>query len=251
MKNYSARIFAILLLSALAHLLTFSTLAADNIRVLLIVGGHGFEAKPFQQLFQEMPGIHCETVSHTNAQRQAHDLFKPAAAATYDVIVCYDMWQKISEETKSDLKNLLKQGKGLVVLHHALANYQDWPEFARIAGGQYVLPKKGQKPGPKDSTYKHDVIFKVHIEDPSHPITQGLSDFEIHDETYGNLTVNADAHPLLSTDEPTSNKLIGWCKQYESSRVAAIQLGHDHLAYENPHFRQLLRQAIGWVAKAR
>jgi hypothetical protein len=39
--------------------------------------------------------------------------------------------------------------------------------------------------------------------------------------------------------------------QYRAARVACIQLGHDRFAYENPHYRQLVAQAIRWTAKSR
>ena len=37
-----------------------------------------------------------------------------------------------------------------------------------------------------------------------------------------------------------------------AASVAGIDVivgGHDHFAYENPNFRQILRQAIRWTAK--
>ena len=50
-----------------------------------------------------------------------------------------------------------------------------------------------------------------------------------------------ECHPLLTTDEPESNKVIAWAKTYEGARVVYMQFGHDHFAYENPSFQQILR----------
>ena len=36
--------------------------------------------------------------------------------------------------------------------------------------------------------------------------------------------------------------------RYGKSRVAFVQLGHDHFAYENPSYRKLVAQAIQWTA---
>ena len=77
---------------------------------------------------------------------------------------------------------------------------------------------------------------------------RGLSDFDTHDETYKWFDVAKEVHPLLTTDEPESNKIIGWAKNYEQARVFYMQSGHDHFAYENPNFQQILRQAIRWTA---
>jgi hypothetical protein len=87
------------------------------------------------------------------------------------------------------------------------------------------------------------------VADLQHPVTQGVSDFDIHDETYGGFEVGAASHALLTTDEPTSGRVIGWAKTYEAARVVYLQLGHDHLGYENPNYRRLVAQAIRWTAQ--
>jgi type 1 glutamine amidotransferase len=220
--------------------------ASRKVRVLVVVGGHEFETNQFQQMFRELPGIAFDMVQHP----KAHAFFKAQAAAKYDALVFYDMWQEISEEAKTDLVSLVKGGKGLVALHHCLGSYQKWDEYTAMIGGKYHLDKWTkdgvEQPG---STYKHDVVFKVRVAAGNHPITRGVTDFEIHDETYGKFEVRPSVQPLLATDEPTSGSTLAWAKEYGRGRVVYLQLGHDHLAYENPNFRLLLRQAIAWVAK--
>ena len=56
-------------------------------------------------------------------------------------------------------------------------------------------------------------------------------------------------HPLLTTDEPESNKVIAWAKTYQAARVVYIQSGHDHFGYENPNYQRILQQAIRWTAR--
>jgi type 1 glutamine amidotransferase len=233
-----------------------STDAAEKTRVLLVTGGHGFERPQFFKIFEDNPDITFKAVEHPDPKKQPdaadpfHPLLKPDAARSYDVIVLYDMWQKITEEAKTDLVNWLKSGKGLVSLHHSIANYQQWPEWPRIVGGRYYLEKTVVEGVEKPrSIWKHDVKFKVHVADPNHPVTRGVRDFEIHDETYGLFDMAPGSHALLTTDEPTSAKHIGWANNYEGARVVYLQLGHDHFAYENPNYRQLVRQAIRWVAR--
>lgn len=217
-----------------------------KIRVLVVTGGHGFEKPQFFQMFKDNPDITYEAVEHPNA----HAKWRPEAAKSYDVIALYDMWQPVTDEAKADLLALLQAGKGLVVLHHAIASYQDWPEYANIIGAKYYLAKTVvdgvEKPR---SAYKHDVDFKVGIAPGGHPVTAGLKDFEIHDETYKWFDVATSVTPLLTTTEPESGPVIGWAKTYAASRVVYLQLGHDHFAYENPAYRRLLRQAIRWTAR--
>jgi type 1 glutamine amidotransferase len=99
------------------------------------------------------------------------------------------------------------------------------------------------------SAFKHGMHFKIHIADTDHPVTLGVKDFDMHDEVYKWFDVYPESPPLLTTDEPESNKVIGWTKTYEAARVVYLQSGHDHFAYENPNYQRLLRQAIRWAAK--
>jgi type 1 glutamine amidotransferase len=220
--------------------------ASGKIRVLVVTGGHDFEREAFFKLFTDNPEISYQAVEHPNA----HALLKAEAARQWDVLVAYDMHQEITDEAKADFVGRLKEGKGLVVLHHAIASYQKWPEYQKIIGARYYLEPTVVDGVPKKrSQYEHGVHFTCHVVDPIHAVTKGVKDFEVHDETYNLFDVFIGCHPLLTTDEPKSNKIIGWAKTYKAARVVYLQGGHDHFAYENPNFQQILRQAIRWTAK--
>lgn len=216
-----------------------------KLSVLIVTGGHGFEHEAFFAMFDSFDRIEYREVVHP----QADEIYTDGTAAKYDVLVFYDMYQEITSEQKSAFLNLLKKGKGLVVLHHALASYQAWPEYEKIVGGKYFLkPHKENGHEVPGSTYKHGQDIPVHIVNPQHPVTKGMQDFHIHDEVYGGIYVAPNVDALLSTEHPLSGKIIAWAHQYENSRVVTIQLGHDHSAYENENYRKLVRRAILWVA---
>jgi type 1 glutamine amidotransferase len=103
-------------------------------------------------------------------------------------------------------------------------------------------------PGEISTFWKHDEQMRVKIADRAHPITQGVDDFTIHDECYKGYYVRPDAHVLLTTDHPLSEPKLAWTYRYGNSPIVYLQLGHDHLAYENPAFRTLLGRSIRWVA---
>lgn len=253
MKRFGSHLFAacagLLLAASCLH-------AGEKTRVLLVTGGHAFERPQFYKMFEDNTAIAFQAVEHPDPKKApgAPDpvlpLLKPDAAKNYDVLVLYDMWQVIPDESKADFVRLLKEdGKGLVILHHAIANYQEWPEYTNILGARYYL-KPTQVNGVEKprSQWKHGVTFTVHIAEAAHPVAAGLKDFEILDETYNGFDVRPEMKPLLTTAEPTSGPVIGWTNSYGKSRVVFIQLGHDHLAYENPSYRQLIAQAIQWTA---
>ena len=184
---------------------TLDSVTAEKTRLLIVHGGHDFETNQFLQIFQDNPEVTFEVVQHP----AAHARWQADAASQWDVLVLYDLWQPIDDAAKADLVARLKEGKGLLALHHALANYQDWSEYERIVGGKYFLEKQTVNAVEKPrSTYKHDVDFTVRIANNQHPVTKGLTDFAIHDETYGLFDVSPQTHALLTTDEPTSDRTI-------------------------------------------
>lgn len=224
------------------------SLASDGqpIRALVVTGGHSYDTNQFQAVFAAMNGVSPLFVEHP----LAHRWMKADRAEQWDILVLYDMWQPATAEARSDFLNRLKDGKGLVAMHHSLASYQDWPQYAQVVGGCYHLEaweKQGQ-PRPA-STYQHDLDLDVQVLNPWHPVTAGMADFTIHDEGYGKLELKPSVTPLLAVRHPESSPVVAWAKTWQGTRVVGIQLGHDRVAYAHPAFQQLTRNAIHWVAR--
>jgi len=97
------------------------------LRVLLITGGHGYETNEFPAGVRDNPEI---TFTHV-VQPQAQAWLAADKASSWDVAVLYDMWQPIDEAGRANFVARLKEGKGLVVTHHAIANYQAGPSTNR------------------------------------------------------------------------------------------------------------------------
>jgi uncharacterized protein len=218
-------------------------ISAGQIKVLIVTGGHSFDKKLFYGMFDSFEGVDYDTIT----QPIGNELFLTSSINAYECIVFYDMFQPITDAQKEAYIRQLERGVGMVFLHHALVSYQDWPEFEKIIGGKYHLKESA---GIDKSTYRHDVDFEVQIvkHATGHPVTSGLSDFMIHDEVYGNYTVNDDVTPLIKTTHPESTSTLGWAQKYKNSRIVYLQPGHDHNAYDNEHYRQLVRRAISWVS---
>lgn len=227
--------------------LTHCTKRADKTSVLIITGGHDFEQQAFYEVFRSFSDIVFDTIS----QPKANNVYASDTIGKYDVIVFYDMVQEITDQQKNDFVKLLNDGTGVLFLHHSLASYQDWADFGEIIGGRYLL-----KPIEKDGTvfipasdYKHDQEIAVIVVDKEHPVTRGINNFTIHDETYSNIVTTGSIHPLLSTTHPLNGKYIAWSNEWGNSKIIYLQLGHDHYAFENPNFRRIVRQAIHWLAE--
>jgi len=215
-------------------------------RVLVITGGHAFENEPFFQIFRDNSSITFTAAEHakTNATAWERD-----DLASFDTVVLYDMPMNITDAQKAKFLSLFERGTGLVVLHHALVSFQAWPEYERIVGGRYPQPPKGQPPVTDKVGYEHGVDLPVVVVDAKHPITAGLKDFVIHDEIYWGFRVGGDVHALLSNTHPKAGKPVMWTRTEGKSRVVNLLLGHDHFAFENPNYRELVARSIRWAAR--
>ena len=215
------------------------------VRVLFITGGHDYDKENFDRMLSKLPIVY-DHVAHPDA----YALLKADKIAKYDVVLLYDMNNEISPEAQQDFVAMLRNGKGLVALHHAFCGYDYWPEFVEIIGGRYHhFPWTKDGVVQKPSNYSHDVNLQVRVEDKNHPITKGVTDFEIIDEGYGDTEIRPDVHPVLSTNSPENGPFVCWTNRYGKSRVVALTLGHDRQAWEHPSFLKVLSQAIVWAKK--
>ena len=134
----------------------------------------------------------------------------------------------------------------MVFMHHSLASHPEWPEYVQLIGGKYNLPNHTADTSLR-SDYKHDIVLQVRVVDKSHPVTEGLQDFEILDEGYSNTLQLPGVHYLLETSHPDCDRYIAWTHSVRNSEVVYLMGGHDKHAYENPSFRKLLLNAINYT----
>jgi len=164
--------------------------------------------------------------------------------------VFYHMWQKITPAEEKIFADCIREGKPVVALHHSICAYDDWEEYWRILGGKYfhkVTVFDGKEFQP--CSYIHDLHFMADIADKKHPVTKGISDFELFDETYKGYWVDPSVKVLITTKEESSTPVIGWTKTYGKAKIVVLQSGHDTPTFQNPGFRLLLKQAIEYAVK--
>jgi uncharacterized protein len=209
---------------------------ASPLRVQVVTGGHSFDPE-FYELFAGRPDLDVTVTGHPDAY--THDFRQEV-----DVLVLYDLVQDLPEEQRSNLRAFLESGHGLLVLHHAIADFGSWPWWSeQVVGGKYLLqPEKGRPA----STYKHDQ--ELYIEAVAdHPIARGLAPLHFFDETYHGMWISPRVNVLLRTSHPLSDGPVAWIGPYDQSRVAYIQLGHGQPAHQNPDYQELVHRAILWA----
>lgn len=256
--------------------------AVNNI--LVVTKGHPFEREPFFQIFDQMDGVEWTHVEQPAAQT----FFSVEQAAPYDAFVLYDMpgirfhadrepeFAEPDPAYRKRFLELLEHGHGFVFLHHAIAGWPAWEEYANVIGGRFLyLPGELRGVARQDSGYRHAVTHTVRVL-ADHPVTAGIpAEFGITDELYLYEVFEDDVQPLLASDydfrrenfysaakvvrerkmfdndgweHPPGSNLIGWVKTRGASRIVYLQCGDDPAAYSNTHFQRLLRNAVNWVS---
>jgi type 1 glutamine amidotransferase len=224
-----------------------NVLKAKTIRVLVVTGGHAYKSEQFNNMFDSLDNKITYQVVEFPA---AFDMFLPENRSKYDVLVFYHMWQTITEEQAKNISDCIKGGKALVVLHHSICAFDNWPEYFNIIGGKY-FHKPTTVNGKEYAVckYKGNLHFTVKVINAKHPVTKGLQDYEVQDEAYIGYYIEPGVTALLTTEEPNSNSIIGWTKKYGDAQVVTLQNGHGIETYANPAYRKLLAQAIKWTYK--
>lgn len=258
----------------------------EPLRILVSVKGHPFDRNAFAAVFEDMAGIQASFVDQPAAGR----LMSPEGMAGYDALVLYDMpgvdfrvagdkpgFVEPEAAVKAGLEALLTEGKGVVALHHAIAGWPAWTEYADWLGGRFLYRPDRLRGRPcADSGYRHDVAYEAEAADPAHPVLAGVAaSFPMRDELYLYEVFEAEVQPLLRArhafvrdgfysahsavaegrmfsnagwDHPAGSDLIGWTKRAINSPLVYLQPGDGPETYANPAYRQVLRNAIAWVA---
>ncbi|MHC4249175.1 MAG: ThuA domain-containing protein [Planctomycetota bacterium] len=220
-----------------------------KLRVIVVTGGHGYDRKTFPEAFKGADD--AEVKIHHPGKKSSSTVFDDISGWKYDVIVLYNFRQKMSGKQRANFLALLERGVGLISMHHAIAAYPEWREYEGIIGATYVL-KEQVRDGVKYARpkWKHDVDMDIHVETADHPITKGLEDFTINDETYTDWVYHEGNTLLLTTDHKLSNRQIAWTRRHGKANVFYIQLGHGKAAYRNKVFQEIVARGIRWAAPA-
>jgi type 1 glutamine amidotransferase len=209
------------------------SLNSNRITAAVITGGHYFDVPGFHRMMRNLDGIDAYIQDMENF---VADVGKVTEA--YDVIVFYNMHEGMpNPKAAKALEQIVSTGQGIFLLHHALLAYRDWDFWSDLVCIQ----------NRHEFDYYHDEEIKVNITGQEHPVTQGLTNWTMVDETYTmHEPTNCDI--LLTVDHPRSMKAIGWTHQFQSAKVLCFPCGHDNQTYADPNFRRVIDQGIRWCS---
>ncbi len=212
-------------------------------QIAVITGGHSFDVINFHKLFRAIDGMDFY-IQHMDDFATS----SPAVRAGYDVLLCYMMLREFPSDEGhpwyagkplTALSALGSTTQGIFVWHHALVAYRQWSPWRELVG----LPDL-------NSTFHKNQQLPIQVADRHHPITQGLADWTMEDETYVMAEPDpAQNHLLLTVDHPNSTKALAWTRHYKGSRVLCLQPGHDHLTWQNEQFQSVMQRGLRWCAR--
>jgi type 1 glutamine amidotransferase len=184
-------------------------------------------------------------------------VFEPEKLKQFDA-VCFNNTTRLQfeEPLRKSLMEFIKGGKGIVGIHAATDNFYDWPEAAKMMGGQF----SGHPWGGGGT-------WAIKIDEPDHPLMKSFEGkgFKIKDEIYRTkepFYSRSQQLVLMSldmADDTTRNVKgvtpddmdtgISWVKTYGKGRLFYCSLGHDHAVTWNPavlwHYLAGIQFALG------
>jgi len=211
------------------------------IRTAVVTGQHPYDVPAFVECVNALDGVAAYP-------QHMEDFCADAGAArdTYDAVVFYHFHQATptgegawyEAPMKAALERIGTAEQGIVVLHHAILAFPQWPFWAKLVGIE-------------DRSFSYHVAqtLEVQIVNADHPITRGLEPWAQADESYLMADPGPDSEVLLTTEHPKSMSCLAWAREFGQARVFCVQLGHDRLAYEHPSFREVLGRGVQWVAR--
>ena len=214
----------------------------EKLKVAVVTGAHCFDVMNFHRLFSGIKGIE-PFIQHMDDFAASPEETRDA----YDVVLFYIMIKNTPDanapwyagDQTSAIEHLgTRAEQGIFVLHHAILAYPEWGLWTDITGL-----------GDRGFGFHPEQALTVEVADPEHPITAGLSDWEMVDETYTMAEPGGGSDVLLRTRHPKCMKTIAWTRQHGRSRVFCFQSGHDNLTWVDPNFREVLKRGIFWCAK--
>ena len=248
----------------------------DVLDVLVVTGGHPFEAEPFFAMFDAIDGIRWTGATAPEAGHDAVVLYDIAGMRFTRSDPPTDAPEPTAEQV-AVYDALLDAGTGLVFLHHAIASWPSWPRFAEMIGGRFHY-QPGTLRGVEypDSGYVLDATYDVEVVAADHPVCAGLGErFTITDEPYCFPVLEDTVVPLMRStfdvrdaslffspdhalrgrrhsnegwSHPPGSDLVAWATSDRRSPIVYLQFGDGPDSYANPSFRRALSNAIHWTA---
>jgi type 1 glutamine amidotransferase len=180
--------------------------------------------------------------------------------ADVDLIVQVVTMSTIADDEFAGLQRAVLGGAGLAGWHGGIADaFRNTADYLHMVGGQFAH-HAGKHPSERVGEQADNYIpYTVHLTDlgRSHPITEGIEDFELVTEQYWVLsdeyndvlaTTTQEARDFDAWNRPVTAPAI-WTRQWGQGRVFVSAPGHRLEVVESQPLRTIIERGLLWAAR--
>lgn len=202
------------------------------------------EANGFGVRVEESPAVYAD------------DAYMP----TVDLIVQVNTMNTIEKDEMAGLHAAVVNGTGMGGWHGGIADsYRDNADYLHMIGGQFAH-HAGKAPEERTGEQSDNYIpYTVRITElgKTHPITQGIADFDLVTEQYWVLsdeynevlaTTTQEVRPGDAWNRPVTAPAI-WTRQWGKGRIFVAAPGHNLEIVEDPSVRTVIERGLLWAAR--
>jgi uncharacterized protein len=141
----------------------------------------------------------------------------------------------VIREVEVALRDYVRKGNGLLVIHSGSADYREQTILRSLLGGVFA---------------SHPPQCPVTIEPrSSHPIAAGIDPFTVFDEHYFMDFDDPQAEVIMTTRSEHGAQPGGWTRSEGNGRVCLLTPGHNLEVWLHPTYQALLHNALHWCSK--
>jgi uncharacterized protein len=177
-----------------------------------------------------------------------------------DLIVQIMTMSTIEPEEFAGLQRAVLRGTGLAGWHGGIADaYRANADYLHMIGGQFAH-HAGKDPAERTGEQSDNYLpYTVHITElgASHPITEGIGDFDLVTEQYWVLsdeyndvlaTTTQAVRPWDAWHRPVTSPAI-WVRQWGAGRVFVCAPGHRLEIVRQQPVRTIIERGLLWAAR--
>jgi type 1 glutamine amidotransferase len=162
-----------------------------------------------------------------------------------DLFCIYKAGGEFSTAQQASLAERVRNGAGLVALHcsNVMGTTEHGTLHPSFASYFHLLGNRYLSHGPGAHEGRHQIRIVA-----EHPITAGVTDFELFDEYY-EFEMADDNYELLAERTRDDGTVIPvlYTRTFGAGRVVYLASGHDLRAWGEPPFIRLVQQALVWA----
>ncbi|MER5999232.1 ThuA domain-containing protein [Nonomuraea angiospora] len=175
------------------------------------------------------------------------------------IVQCYTMGT-IEREELSGLEAAIRAGTGMAGWHGGIADsYRNSSDYLHLIGGQFAC-HPGKDPAGREGTQADNFVpYTVNMlpEAATHPITEGIADFDLVTEQYWVLaddyidvlaTTTQQVRPWDPWHREVTSPAI-WTRRWGNGKIFVTTPGHSLDVLQNDSVRIIIERGMLWASR--